>query len=152
MVGGIFSKRKYSYLGAIRSSAARVAYEFVFTLNIILFILYYKSYNLLPLRNIGLTLFLFTFLISALVELSRTPFDYRESERELVSGFNTEYSRVGFVLLFLKEYGSLLFFRVIIRNIFFNGYLIISIIISFLFILIRRSFPRIRYDKVIGFI
>lgn len=152
LMGGIYSKRKYSYLGRMRSVVASVSYEIQFNLNIILFILYYKSFMLHNIFNLGLIMFFFTFFISILVELGRTPFDYSESERDLVSGFNTEYRRVRFVLLFLKEYGSLLFFSVITSIIFFGGYFLISVFIFFLVILIRRSYPRYRIDNLIGLI
>lgn len=150
LIGSIFRKSKYSYLGGIRAAAASVSYEVVFTLNMVVFILFSKSYTILPLENLGILLILGTFFICVLVELGRTPFDYVESESELVSGFNTEYSRVGFVLIFLKEYGRLLFFSLMIREIFFGGWFIFSILIFRLFIFIRRSFPRLRYDKLIG--
>jgi len=150
IMGGIYSKRKYSYLGGIRSGVARVSYEIIFSLNIIIFMFYNKSYTLRFINNIGLLILFLPFFISTLVELGRTPFDYAESESELVRGFNTEYRRVSFVLLFLKEYGSLLFFSLIISTIFFNGLFLFSILIFFSFILIRSSFPRFRYDNLIS--
>lgn len=150
LIGGIYSKSKYSYLGRMRRVVASISYEIQFNLNMILFMLYYKSFMLHNIMNLGLVIFFFTFFISVLVELGRTPFDYRESERDLVSGFNTEYSRVGFVLLFLKEYGSLLFFRVMTSMIFFYGYFFISVFVFSLIILIRSSFPRYRIDNLIG--
>lgn len=150
IIGGIYSKRKYSYLGGIRRGVASVSYEIIFSLNIIIFMFYNKSYTLRFINNIGLLILFLPFFISTLVELGRTPFDYAESESELVSGFNTEYSRVSFVLLFLKEYGRLLFFSLIISTIFFNGLFLFSIIIFFSFILIRSSFPRFRYDNLIS--
>ena len=151
-MGGIYSKRKYSYLGGMRRGVASVSYEIIFSLNIIIFIFYNKSYTLRFINNIGLLILFIPFFISTLVELGRTPFDYAESESELVRGFNTEYRRVSFVLLFLKEYGSLLFFSLIISTIFFNGLFLFSIIIFFSFILIRSSFPRFRYDNLMSLI
>jgi len=100
LMGGIFSKRKYSFLGGIRSVVATVSYEIQFNLRILLVILYHKSFILKNIGNVGLLLFFGAFFISILVELGRTPFDYAESERDLVSGFNTEYRSVGFVLIF----------------------------------------------------
>lgn len=152
IIGGIYSKRKYSYLGGIRSGVARVSYEIIFSLNIIIFMFYNKSYTLRFINNVGLLILFLPFFISTLVELGRTPFDYAESESELVRGFNTEYRRVSFVLLFLKEYGSLLFFSLIMSTIFFNGLFLFSILIFFSFILIRSSFPRFRYDNLISLI
>jgi NADH:ubiquinone oxidoreductase subunit H len=131
IMGGIYSKSKYSYLGGMRRGVARVSYEIMFSLNMIIFIFYNKRYTLSFINNVGLLILFLTFFISTLVELGRTPFDYAESERELVRGFNTEYRRVSFVLLFLKEYGSLLFFSLIMSAIFFNGLFLFSIIIFF---------------------
>jgi len=152
LMGGVFSKRKYSFLGGIRSVVATIYYEIQFNLNILIFILYHKSFIIKNIRNWGLLLFFITFFISVLVELGRTPFDYAESERDLVSGFNTEYRRVGFVLIFLKEYGSLLFFSVITSMLFFGGYFLGSVLIFCLIIVLRRRLPRYRIDNLIGLI
>lgn len=149
LYGGLYSKRKYSYLGSIRTSVSRVSYEVIFSLNILVFILYNKSFTLRGIFNWGLFLLFLTFFIRVLVETRRAPFDYSESESELVSGFNTEYSRVGFVLFFLKEYISLLFFRVVISILFSNGGFILTVLIFSLIVMVRRSFPRVRFDILI---
>jgi NADH:ubiquinone oxidoreductase subunit H len=117
----VFSKRKYSYLGGIRSRVSNIRFEIIFSLNILVFILYRNNYQINYLINIGLYLFFLVFILNILVETFRAPFDYAESERELVRGFNTEYSSVSFVLIFLKEYRSIIFFCVFTSVIFFNG-------------------------------
>jgi len=88
-------------------------------------------------RRFPLFLLLFT---SILAETNRTPFDFAEGESELVSGFNTEYRRGGFALIFLAEYGSILLMRIIMVLIFLGGkfnsfifYLFVCFI-SFIFI------------------
>ena len=129
---------------------ATISYEVQFNLNLVLFILYHKR---IILKDIGLVVnitFFLTFMISLLVELRRTPFDYVERERDLVRGFNTEYRRVSFVLLFLKEYGSLLFFSLLTSVLFFGGYFIVGVFIFWLLIFIRSRFPRLRIDKLMG--
>lgn len=150
LIGGIYSKSKYSYLGGIRCVIASVSYEIQFNLNLLLFMLYIKSFILVNIGNLGLIVFFFTFFFSLLVELGRTPFDYSESESDLVSGFNTEYSSIGFVLIFLKEYGSLLFFSFFMITVFAGGYFIFGVLIFYLIIIVRRSYPRFRMDKLIS--
>lgn len=95
------------------------------------------------------------FFISILAELNRRPLDFIEGESELVSGFNVEYFRGGFTLIFLREYGIILYFRIVRLFIFTNLlvksyiYLIIRInLICFLIIIIRGLLPRIRYDEL----
>jgi len=139
-------------IGGIRRAVVSVGYEIMFSLNILLFILYSKRGTLERISNVGLLMLFFSFFISLLVELGRTPFDYRESERELVSGFNTEYRRARFVLLFLKEYGTLLFFRYVVSTVFFYSNFLMFTVVFVSFIFIRSSFPRLRFDKIIKLI
>jgi len=79
-------------------------------------------------------------IISILAEVNRTPFDFAEGESELVSGFNVEYSRGGFALIFLAEYARILFIRILYCIVFlgadiFNFIFFIKLsLISFLFI------------------
>lgn len=87
-----------------------------------------------------------------LAETNRTPFDFSESESELVSGFNIEYGSIGFVFLFLAEYGNIIFISVLTSYIFLGGvgiffYRAILVILFFLFI--RGTVPRYRYDALI---
>lgn len=89
------------------------------------------------------------FLIIIIAELNRAPFDFAEGERELVRGFNVEFARVAFVLLFLREYGSLIFFSVLRSVMFFDFTVLGRFIIFSLLIFIRRSYPRYRYDFII---
>ena len=94
------------------------------------------------------------FFIRILAELNRTPIDFIEGESELVSGFNVEYFRRGFRIIFIAEYGIILYFRYIIIILFTR--LIYSLLnfMIFLFlvrliIIIRGLLPRIRYDELI---
>lgn len=75
---------------------------------------------------------------------------FLRGERELVSGYNVEFARVAFVLLFLREYGSLIFFSVLSSVLFFNFSIFFSFIVFTLLIFIRRAYPRYRYDIIIG--
>jgi NADH-ubiquinone oxidoreductase chain 1 len=92
--------------------------------------------------------------ISCLAETNRTPFDFAEGESELVSGFNIEYGAGGFALIFLAEYASILFMSLLFCVIFWGCdlsslffYVKLSFI-SYLFIWVRGTLPRFRYDRL----
>jgi NADH-ubiquinone oxidoreductase chain 1 len=96
----------------------------------------------------------FVWFISCLAETNRTPFDFAEGESELVSGFNVEYGGGGFSLIFLAEYARILFMRLLFCVIFLGGdlysffFYIKVVFISFVFIWVRGTVPRFRYDKL----
>jgi len=93
--------------------------------------------------------------LTIIAETKRSPFDFAEGERELVSGFNTEYRRMGFALLFLGEYGKIVFLRFFSTFLFFKNRILkifISICILFLFLIFRGTFPRFRYDFLMSLI
>ena len=92
---------------------------------------------------------------SRLAETNRTPFDFAEGESELVSGFNVEYGRGGFALLFLAEYGRIIFISYLISVIFWGGinlifFNLVSLFFCYLFVWVRGTLPRFRYDKLIS--
>jgi len=95
--------------------------------------------------------------VTILAETSRTPFDFREGESELVSGFNTEYSSGLFAFFFLAEYGRILFIRFFLTIVFLSSsdfrilYSLKALIIVFIFVWVRATLPRLRYDKLINF-
>jgi NADH:ubiquinone oxidoreductase subunit H len=91
--------------------------------------------------------------ISCLAETNRTPFDFAEGESELVSGYNTEYNSGGFALLILAEYTSILLMSFVLIILFFGGSSGVSsfcffLIMAFLFVWVRGTLPRFRYDKL----
>jgi len=93
-----------------------------------------------------------------LAETHRAPFDFSEAESELVSGFNTEYSGMYFAFIFLSEYGALLYSCLLITYAFFYflcfrvlSFISFSLVISFIFIWVRITFCRYRYDMLIMF-
>jgi len=163
IIAGWSSNSNYALLGGLRSVAQTISYEvslrlilisFIFLIlgfNIFIFILYQKYmwfiFICLPL--------VLCWFASSLAETNRTPFDFAEGESELVSGFNVEYRRGGFALIFLAEYARILFIRILFSIIFLGGnifslffYLKLGFI-SFLFIWVRGALPRFRYDKLI---
>lgn len=111
-------------MGAIRGVAQTVSYEVRLILIFILFLVFGSKFRFIKLSLSiawGMLIYAPLFLlwvISSLAETNRTPFDFSEGESELVSGFNIEYSRGGFALLFLREYASIIFIRCLIRLIF----------------------------------
>jgi len=163
MVAGWSSNSSYSLLGGLRAVAQTISYEVSLALIFISFIFLIGNFNLLSLyEKQGIVWFLllglplgFVWFISSLAETNRTPFDFAEGESELVSGFNVEYSRGGFALIFLAEYARILFISIIFSALFLGGdllsfvFYIKLVFISFIFIWVRGTMPRFRYDKLI---
>nr|YP_010946296.1 NADH dehydrogenase subunit 1 [Allacta robusta]WGO57014.1 NADH dehydrogenase subunit 1 [Allacta robusta] len=162
MIAGWSSNSNYSLLGGLRSVAQTISYEVSLALILLSFVFLVGSYNLMDLYNYQFYFwFIWIFLplsmllfVSCLAETNRTPFDFAEGESELVSGFNVEYSGGGFALIFLAEYSSILFMSLLLCVIFFGCdlntffFYISVVIISFLYIWVRGTLPRFRYDKL----
>jgi len=90
------------------------------------------------------------FLICCLAERIRTPFDFVEGESELVSGFNTEYRGISFVMIFLGEYAALIFLGVLTAIIWFGvGVVLPGAALAVLLLVPRAVLPRLRYDQLI---
>lgn len=162
LISGWSSNRKYAMLGSIRGVAQTISYEIRFALLVIQFILLFITYNLkehISTRYIVFTTLPFLrvmWLVILLAETNRTPFDFSEGESELVSGFNIEYGSTGFVLIFLREYAIILLFSsAFIRfftplGLFSLSTSILSVLISSVWIIIRATLPRYRYDILIN--
>lgn len=160
---GWSSNSNYALLGAIRGVAQTISYEVAIALLLLsgIFIIgRYKLGGFMLFQEYCSFIFLIfpIFLIwfsSRLAETNRTPFDFAEGESELVSGFNIEYGRGGFALLFLAEYARIIFMRYLIILVFFGrlGLIVFNILGLFLcyrFIWVRGTLPRFRYDKLMG--
>jgi NADH-ubiquinone oxidoreductase chain 1 len=96
----------------------------------------------------------FVFFISCVVETNRAPFDLAEGESELVSGFNVEYGGLKFALIFLAEYARIIWISFLISLLYFSlkfnlFYFFFRVMVIFLFLVLRASYPRIRYDILI---
>nr|AVN67864.1 NADH dehydrogenase subunit 1 [Therea olegrandjeani] len=162
MIAGWSSNSNYALLGGLRAVAQTISYEVSLALILLSFIFLVGSYNLLMFNVYqSFIWFFFVFmplsfiwLTSCLAETNRTPFDFAEGESELVSGFNVEYSSGGFALIFLAEYASILFMSMLFCMFFFGGdidsfmFYIKLTFLSFVFIWVRGTLPRYRYDSL----
>nr|YP_010560317.1 NADH dehydrogenase subunit 1 [Euxiphydria potanini]AYV97255.1 NADH deshydrogenase subunit 1 [Xiphydria sp. ZJUH 2008002]UYW35407.1 NADH dehydrogenase subunit 1 [Euxiphydria potanini] len=161
-ISGWSSNSIYSTLGGVRAIAQTVSYEVSFILITLSLIMMMMSFSLIMFYfnqlNIWFVYLFFPiflmFFISLLAEMNRTPFDFVESESELVSGFNVEYMSGLFAFLFMSEYSSMLFLGMIFSLMFFGGNLfylsfyVKILLILFIMLWIRGTFPRFRYDKL----
>ena len=174
IMAGWASNSQYPFLGALRSAAQMVSYEVSIGFVIITVLLCVGSLNLTKIVEAQQTVWFaipllpmfVVFFISALAETNRLPFDLPEDESTLVAGFFTEYSSASFVLFFLGEYASMILMSSMTVILFMGGWLppfdiyplntipgviwfVIKIIfILFLFIWVRGTFPRYRYDQL----
>jgi NADH-quinone oxidoreductase subunit H len=171
LMSGWSSNSKYPFLGALRSAAQMVSYEISIGFIIMSVVICAGSFNLSTIvfaqQHIWFIVPLFpiflVFVISALAETNRHPFDLPEAEAELVSGYNVEYSAMGFALFFLGEYANMLLMSALISIFFLGGWylplfciciaspFIFSLkIIFFVFVFVwaRAALPRYRYDQL----
>lgn len=174
IIAGWASNSKYPFLGALRSAAQMISYEISMGFVMITVLLCAGSLNLrdivLAQQNMWFFIPLFPmfviFFTSILAETNRTPFDLPEAEAELVSGYNVEYSSMPFALFFLAEYANMILMSAMTSLLFLGGWLPpfsiapftyvpgfvwfalkISLIL-FLFIWVRATVPRYRYDQL----
>lgn len=171
LMSGWASNSKYAFLGAIRAAAQMISYEVSIGLIIISVVLCVGSLNLTKIVLAQSTIWFFSplfpaiimFFVSALAETNRVPFDLTEGESELVSGFNVEYSSMSFALFFLAEYAHIILMSTFTVLLFLGGWLspfndtydffwlgMKVALIIFLFIWIRATLPRIRYDQLMA--
>merc|ERR1712226_1795162 len=174
ILAGWSSNSKYSFLGAIRSSAQMISYEVSIGFIILSVVICSSSFNLtkIVLSQINVWFFIplfpmfLMFCVSMLAETNRHPFDLPEAEAELVSGYNVEYSAMTFALFFLGEYANMLLMSSVLAILFLGGWLPIFQIFPFnlistpiwfslkiligviFFIVTRATLPRYRYDQL----
>nr|YP_009024633.1 NADH dehydrogenase subunit 1 [Lamproptera curius]AHN13402.1 NADH dehydrogenase subunit 1 [Lamproptera curius] len=162
MISGWSSNSNYALLGGLRAVAQTISYEVSLSLILLSSIIMIMDFNILS-YSLFQNMIWFIFMMfplslcwfsSMLAETNRTPFDFAEGESELVSGFNVEYSSGGFALIFLAEYSSILFMSLLFVLIYLGGYSLDMmfymklVFISFVFIWVRGTLPRYRYDKL----
>ena len=174
IMAGWSSNSKYAFLGALRSAAQMISYEVSMGITIISVILLTGSLNLNEIVSaqkilwycIPLFPMFIIFFICALAETNRHPFDLPEAEAELVSGYNVEYSAMSFALFFLAEYSNIILMCALTTILFLGGWFPIlnfwpfitipgvfwfaikTLFFIFLFILVRGTLPRYRYDQL----
>lgn len=174
IMSGWSSNSKYAFLGSLRSTAQMVSYEISIGFIIITVAICCGSFDLQKIiesqENCWFIVMFcplaLMFFVSSLAETNRHPFDLPEAEAELVSGYNVEYSAMGFALFSLGEYCHMLLMSSLNVTLFFGGWLPplaflnflpgsfwFSLKVSFfviLFIVIRAALPRYRYDQLMG--
>nr|QGW36206.1 NADH dehydrogenase subunit 1 [Monodonta labio] len=169
LLAGWASNSKYALLGAIRAVAQTISYEVSLAL-ILLFVLFVcGSFSFIEIKGmyggVWLSFLLFpislVWFVSCVAETNRAPFDFAEGESELVSGFNIEYSAGGFALIFMAEYGNILVMSMFTSVLFFGGGSVVGVdfdlvmslkilFFAFLFVWVRATLPRFRYDLLMG--
>jgi len=174
IMAGWSSNSRYAFLGALRSAAQMISYEVSIGLIIINVLLTVGSLNLTDIVLAQKDLWFFLphfpvfviFFISTLAETNRAPFDLPEAEAELVAGYNVEYSSLAFGLFFLGEYGNMILMSSLTTILFLGGwfppfdieflnlipgffwFFFKVCILLFLFLWIRATLPRYRYDQL----
>ncbi len=180
-LAGWASNSKYSLMGGLRSSAQLISYELGLGLSVLGVIMITGTLNLREIVDwqAGATILLIlqpvafvTFLISAIAEVNRTPFDLPEAEQEIVAGYMTEYSSIKWALFQMAEYVNMLTASAFMSTLFLGGwrgpqfldYVIPGVsevpfvwliakmaLFMFLFMWLRGTLPRMRYDQLMRF-
>jgi NADH-quinone oxidoreductase subunit H len=170
VLGGWSSNSKYPLLGALRSSAQMISYELAMGTALLPIILMTGSLSLLQIGRaqehlwfIVPQIFAFViYMICAVAETNRAPFDLAEAETELVAGFHTEFSSMRFALYYVSEYANIMVVSAVAITCFLGAwhgpwlpgwawFLIKLVGFLFFYIWIRATFPRLRYDQLMSF-
>jgi len=171
-LGGWSSNNKYALLGGLRSSAQMISYELAMGLSTIGVLLLAGSLSLVDIVHaqerwwfvVSQPVAFGIFMITALAETNRAPFDLPEAEAELVAGFHTEYSSMKFGLFFLGEFANVISISCIAVTLFLGGwsgpwlpeplqflwFFAKLGALLFFFIWVRWTFPRLRYDQLMN--
>lgn len=175
ILSGWASNSRYAFLGALRASAQVISYEVAMSLALLSVVLMAESFNLLDIVKAQMEspfkVFLipqivafFVFMVSALAETNRVPFDLPEAETELVAGYFVEYSAIRFALFYLAEYFGMVVMSALAVTCFLGGYagpfevpglpffwfLIKLYLLLFFYIWVRATLPRYRYDQLMN--
>lgn len=174
-LGGWASNNKYATLGGLRSAAQMISYELGLGLSVVGPLMLAGSMSMLDITNAQAPVwFVFLqplaaliFYIAALAEVNRAPFDMPEAEQELIAGYHTEYTGMRFALFFQAEYIAMLTVCALAAALFLGGYslpgvdlpwfgdlaVFLAKVIAgmFVFVWIRATMPRLRYDQLMDF-
>ena len=172
VLAGISSNNKYSLMGGLRSTAQMISYELTLGLAALSIVVLTGSLNLIDMVNsqnsypniLIQPLAFLLFFIAGVAETNRAPFDLPEAEQELVAGFHTEYTGMKFAMFFMGEYINMVTMSALVTLLFFGGWNAYGIpvwpiiafsgkvfFLLFVFIWLRSTFPRIRYDRLMTF-
>nr|QTT61282.1 NADH dehydrogenase subunit 1 [Tritia grana] len=169
LLAGWASNSKYALLGSLRAIAQTISYEVSMALILLFPLFLVGSFSFIEIKESQELIWLFLLMIpvslmwfvTCVAETNRAPFDFAEGESELVSGFNIEYGAAGFALIFLAEYANILVMSLFSALLFFGGSSMILVesdlvfmfkvlFFAFAFIWVRGSYPRFRYDLLMG--
>nr|YP_009480292.1 NADH dehydrogenase subunit 1 [Argas walkerae]AIZ58496.1 NADH dehydrogenase subunit 1 [Argas walkerae] len=159
--GGWSSNSKYALLGAFRGLAQVISYEVSLAMILIGLVFFPGGYKIMDISSFqkeywliwGFVSMMVVWFVSLLAESNRSPFDLSEGESELVSGFNVEYGSYGFAMLFMAEYGNIIFVSMISAVIFFGGLgwmCIFMVMFMYMFLVVRGTLVRYRYDSLMS--
>jgi NADH-quinone oxidoreductase subunit H len=171
ILGGWASNNKYALLGAMRGAAQMISYEVFMGLSMMGVVLLTGSFNLQRIVEAQADMWFVipqfigfvTFLIAGIAETHRLPFDIPESESEIIAGFHSEYSGMKFGMFFVGEYVGIILISSITVCLYFGGwmgwgflppvvwFILKTFVFIILFILLRASLPRPRYDQLMDF-
>ena len=172
VLAGLSSNNKYSLMGGLRSSAQMISYELTLGLAALSIIVLTGSLSLIDMVNsqnsypniLIQPLAFLLFFIAGVAETNRAPFDLPEAEQELVAGFHTEYTGMKFAMFFMGEYINMVTMSALVTLLFLGGWNAYGIpiwpIVAFagkvafllcVFIWLRSTYPRIRYDRLMTF-
>jgi len=169
ILGGWSSNNKYSLLGSLRSSAQLISYELALGLAVISVVLTAGSLSLVSIveaqRRVWFValqpLGFLIFLIAAVAETNRAPFDLPEAEQELIAGYQTEYGGFKFAMFYIGEYVAIVTMSALMTTLFWGGwwgpvlpgpvwFVLKTLAFVFVFIWLRATLPRVRHDQLMA--
>jgi len=170
ILGGWSSNNKYSLLGSLRSSAQLISYELALSFAVISVVLTAGSLSLVEIVNAQARVWFVvlqpvafvSFLIAAVAETNRAPFDLPEAEQELIAGYQTEYGGFKFAMFYIGEYVAIVTMSALVTTLFWGGwhgpflpgvvwFALKMFAFIFFFVWIRATLPRVRHDQLMTF-